>query len=183
MSASWKEELAIALAAEDHAVLIAAAGDKAHRVLRFLNGRLYDGDEAKWRAVRALGAVLRAPQVVDRERAVDLLRRLAWALNDESGGVPFGAPEAMGEILAARPELQLEFLPILCSLVTEEAMSQTGVIERGALWALGRVGPPVAAHSPAVVVALRRAASSHPETETRETARRALRAIGTYDSP
>ena len=69
--------------------------------------------------------------VVPAARLQDLLRRLFWALNDESGAVPYGVPEAIGEILAVRPACQREFLPVLCSMLTHEEMIQTGPIERG----------------------------------------------------
>ncbi len=56
-------------------------------------------------------------------------------------------------------------------------MSQTGPIERGALWAVGRVGPPVASYSDEVVAAIERAARTHPDADTRDIAAVALRAI------
>ena len=37
----------------------------------------------------------------DMEAARVIMRRLMWNLNDESGGIGWGSPEAMGEILAA----------------------------------------------------------------------------------
>ncbi|MFI5338936.1 MAG: DVU0298 family protein, partial [Candidatus Methylomirabilales bacterium] len=126
---------------------------------------------------RALGVVVEETQLVSRERAIDLLRRFFWALNDESGAVPYGTPEAIGEILAVRPELQADFLPILCSLLTDEDMPQTGSIERGVLWALGRVGSPVARYSPEAVEAPRQAAKRHLHPETREIAARSLAPI------
>ena len=51
-------------------------------------------------------------------------RRFFWALNDESGAVPYGVPEAVGEILAVRPEMQPTFLSILCAHLTEEDMDR-----------------------------------------------------------
>jgi hypothetical protein len=35
----------------------------------------------------------------DMESARVIMRRLMWSLNDESGGIGWGAPEAMGEIV------------------------------------------------------------------------------------
>jgi HEAT repeat protein len=91
-------------------------------------------------------------------------------------------PEAIGEILAVRPELREAFLPMLCSLVTDQDMHQTGAIERGALWALGRVGPPVTRCSPEAVEALRAASAAHPDRETREIAARSLALLANADT-
>ena len=88
------------------------------RVVRFLTGRLYSADEAeKWNAVRALGAVCADRNVMPPAKLLDFMRRFFWALSDESGAVPFGVPEAVGEVLAQRPELHKRFLPVLCSML------------------------------------------------------------------
>jgi hypothetical protein len=184
VSEGRREELAEAVTREDGAALVRLAREAFAPVLRYLVGRLYSVDEqAKWRSVRALSVVAADPEIVGDERARDLLRRFFWALNDESGAVPYGIPEAIGEILAVRAELQATFLPLLCAQLTEEDMLQTGPIERGVIWALGRVGPPVAETSPKAVAALRRAATGHPDPETREIARGALGAVGGSVTP
>ena len=110
--------------------LVALARDR--RVVRFLIGRLcVTAEDEKWRAVRALGVLAREPGLLTDARVHDLLQRFLWALNDESGAVPYGVPEAMGEILAARPEHRAAMLPILCGMLTEEETFQTGAVERG----------------------------------------------------
>lgn len=178
MSRNWKTRIESAVARGDRELLLDLGREQAARVIRYLNGRLYSADDGeRERAVRALGVLASDEGVLDRCRATDLLRRFVWALNDESGTVPHGIPAAIGEILAVRPEFQETFLPILCSLVTEEEMSQTGLIERGALWALGRVGGPVGVYSAEVVEAVRQAAQSHPAPGTREVAMWSLRRI------
>ncbi len=178
MSKIWKEDLAAAVDREDDDAVIAAARDRVSRVVRFLSSRLYTPEEhVKRKTIRALGVVAADKSLLDHERTSDLLRRFVWALNDESGAVPYGMPEAIGEVLAARPEFQEAFLPILCSLLTEDDMSQTGPVERGAIWAVGRVGAPVAVYSQDVVEAVRRAAESHPEPDTSAVARKSLTAI------
>jgi hypothetical protein len=178
MSQNWKEEIRDAVDRADSRKIAAIARERVPRVIRYLMSRLYSGDEdEKRKVVGALGAVVADREVMDKRRTTDLLRRFVWALNDESGAVPYGVPEAIGEVLAVRPEFQEAFLPILCALLTEEDMSQTGSIERGALWAVGRVGPPVGAYSAGVVAAVRRAAESHPDAGTRAVAEHSLHAI------
>jgi hypothetical protein len=175
----WKADLDAVLAQEDHQELLVIARRSAGRVLRHLIGRLYSAEEIeKWRAVRALGSLAGNREIVTGEKLRELLRRFFWALNDESGAVPYGVPEAIGEVLAVRPELQEEFLPNLCAMVTEEEMSQTGAIERGVFWALGRVGSPVARCSTEAAEIVVRAAQAHPDATVRETARWAAAQLG-----
>lgn len=171
-------DLAALLAHEDQAGLIALARARPGKVFRYLSSRLYTtDDEEKWRAVRALGAVVSDTSVTEDHKVQDLLRRYFWSLSDESGTVPYGLPEAVGEILACRPEFQEEFLPILCSMMTHEDMVQTGPIEQGVIWALGRVGAPVASCSPDTVKALQFVAWSHADQQSREMAGSALSRI------
>jgi hypothetical protein len=148
------------------------------RMLRHLSGRLYSADpDVKWRAVRALGALAADAALLTDERLAEQLRRYLWALNDESGAVPFGVAEAIGEILARRPSLQEAFLPLLCSMTAEEEVSQTGPIERGVIWAIGRVGASALICDPDVLPRIRSLAESHPDQETRQVASWALRRL------
>lgn len=178
MSKSWQDEVEEALGREAREALCDLARQSPAKVLRFLTGRLCSAnEEEKWRAVWGLGVLVGDRQLVSQEQATDLLRRFFWTLNDESGAVPWGVPEAIGEILAVRPELREAFLPMLCSLVTDEDMRQTGAIERGVIWALGRVGPPVARRAPDAVEALRVASEIHPDCGSREVAARSLASV------
>jgi hypothetical protein len=163
------------LAREDHEGLKTVAVGRVWRVLRVLIGKLYGDD--KWLAVRALGALIADTHLVSDAQARELMRRFLWALNDESGAVPFGFPEAMGEMLVQRPGLRAEYLPILCSLLTSPQMSQTGDIERGVVWALGRVGPDAVRTSPAAAALVEEMAASHPDRGTRELAAEAHRSM------
>ena len=173
-----RRELAPLFEREDETALVAAARETPGLVVRFLTGRLYAQDEReKWRAVRAFGALARAPGVLTDARVHDLLQRFLWALNDESGAVPYGVPEAMGEILAARPAHRASMVPILRGMLTEEDTFQTGAVERGLYWALGRIGPDVVTHCPDALDAVSAAARNHPDAETRAVAAVALAAF------
>ncbi len=176
--ACGKSDIAAYWAAADPSALLACARDRPSNVLRYVAGRLYSSDEQeKWRAVETLGELSQGSDLVPRRQIVELLSRFVWALNDESGAVPFGIPEAMGEILHRCPDLQSEYLHILGSNLTEASMNQTGAIERGVIWALGRVGP-ASATCPNVTETLHRFAESHPDPETRAIARHALSQMG-----
>jgi hypothetical protein len=176
---SKPRDLGALLADEDHEALAAAAAANLRRVLRYLVGRLCSADATeKWRAVRAIGRLTGDPALVSEGQAEELLRRFVWALNDESGAVPYGVPEAMAEVLASRPELAGRYLPILGSCIDTDDLGQAGVIEQGVIWGLGRLGRSVLEHAPHAVEALRRAAADHADPEARQAAMAALRAIG-----
>jgi len=173
-----RDDIAALLHSEDYEGLVRLARTEAARVIRYLTGRLYSTNEPeKWRAVHGLGDLCGDPDITSEDKVKDLLQRFFWAMNDESGAVPYGIPEAIGEILSRRREFQAEHLPILCTMLTHEEMIQTGPIERGVMWALGRVGVPVLECSPEAVKALQQAVWSHPEEETRKVASWALEQI------
>jgi hypothetical protein len=173
-----KTELKTLLDAQDWDALLSLARERSSRVVRYLLGRLASADQdEKLRAVEALGRVVEDEALFDDEHAVELMRRLLWALNDESGAVPFGMPEAIGELCVRRPELRVTYVPILGSFLTDEEMLQTGPIERGVVWALGRLGPLAAELAPHGVEALVALRDGHAERETRAEAEAALARI------
>jgi HEAT repeat protein len=106
-------------------------------LISFLFGK---DEEIKWRAVSALGQVVANLAETDIESARVVMRRLMWMLNDESGGIGWGAPEAMGEIIASHDRLAEEYAPVLISYVWEEGnFLEYEPLQRGAVWGLGRV--------------------------------------------
>jgi hypothetical protein len=95
---------------------------------------------AAWRAVTALGRAAAAVAGQDAEAGREIMRRLAWSLNEESGAVPWGAPQAMGEIMARSPELAPEFANLLLSYVSPcENQLDFAPLLAGALWGVGRL--------------------------------------------
>ena len=103
-------------------LLVALAWDEVvrltaidRRVLRTLLGLLYDADDyVHWLAVDAIGRVGGATAATDPDKVRELIRRLLWALNEESGGTPWGATGAIGAIVAARPDLFANYLSMIC---------------------------------------------------------------------
>jgi hypothetical protein len=102
---------------------------------------IQDGDESvKWAAVRAMGAVVAKLADQDMEAARIIMRRLMWNLNDESGGIGWGSPEAMAEILATHDGLAREYARILISYLREDGnLLENEVLQAGVLWGIGRV--------------------------------------------
>jgi len=91
---------------------------------------LCSGDKRiKWRTVTALGVVVAGIAVKDMESARKVLRRLIWNLNEDSGGMGWGAPEAIGEIMVSHEELAAEFTPLLVSYIRKLAFYRRKVIE------------------------------------------------------
>jgi len=82
---------------------------------------LYNNDEqVRWRTVTAFGAVVAKLADEDMEAARIIMRRLMWNLNDESGGIGWGSPEAMGETLARHEGLAKEYARILLSYARQD---------------------------------------------------------------
>ena len=76
----------------------------------------------------------------DLESARIIMRRLMWNLNDESGGIGWGSPEAMGEIMARSPRLAEEYSTILVSYIRPDGnFLEHEILQRGVLWGLGRL--------------------------------------------
>jgi hypothetical protein len=76
----------------------------------------------------------------DIERARVIMRRLMWQLNDESGGIGWGCPEAMGEIMACHEGLAKEYAQILISYVRKDgSFLEYEPLQRGAVWGIARV--------------------------------------------
>lgn len=113
----------------------------ARRVINPLLSFLYSPDETiKWRAVTAVGVVMARLADEEMEAARNVMRRFIWSLNDESGGIGWGAPEAMGECMARHARLAEEYWCILFSYICPDGnLLENGLLERGVLWGLGRL--------------------------------------------
>lgn len=113
----------------------------ARQVINPLFSCLYAKDElVRWRAVTAMGAVVCHMAETSIESARVVMRRLMWNLNDESGGIGWGSPEAMGEILARHGGLSHEYDRILISYINPNGnFLEHETLQRGALWGVGRM--------------------------------------------
>ena len=97
-------------------------------------------DTLKWRAVTAMGVVVDRLAESNIESARVVMRRLMWHLNDESGGIGWGCPEALGEIMACNEKLADEFWCILISYAQPEGnFLEHETLQRGLLWGIGRL--------------------------------------------
>ena len=94
----------------------------------------------KWRAVTAMGKVISDLAESDLESARVVMRRFIWNLNDESGGIGWGCPESMAEVMAQNEKLAEEYWCILLSYIQPEGnyLEHEG-LQRGVLWGIGRL--------------------------------------------
>jgi hypothetical protein len=94
----------------------------------------------KHRAVALVGKVVAEMAAQDMEGGRNIMRRLMWSLNDESGAIGWGAAEAMGEIMARHEQLAEEYFRILVSYIREDGCRlEHDLLECGVLWGLGRL--------------------------------------------
>jgi hypothetical protein len=96
-------------------------------------------------AAGAFGILVPRMAETDMEAARIVMRRFLWSLNEESGGIGWGAPEAMAAILGASPLLRREYLHLLCSYMRGDGpeLFQDGnylelpMLQRGLLAGIG----------------------------------------------
>ncbi len=113
----------------------------AKKAIKPLIAGFYHTEPAKrWTAIIAFGKVVSSIAKHDMEEARIIIRRLMWSLNDESGGIGWGAPEAMAEVLANNEALAKEYFKILVSYIREDGnFLEYTPLRRGALWGIARL--------------------------------------------
>lgn len=104
-------------------------------------------ENIRWNAIACMGLVVARLAEQDVEAARVVMRRLLWSLNDESGGIGWGAPEAMAEIMVCHQGLAEEYLHMLVSYMREDGkeLFQDGNylehegLQRGLMWGIARL--------------------------------------------
>ncbi|OGR18886.1 MAG: hypothetical protein A2X81_11130 [Desulfobacterales bacterium GWB2_56_26] len=107
----------------------------------------HQNERVCFHAVRCFGRIVPAMADKDPEAARVVMRRFLWSLNDESGGIGWGAPEAMAEIMCHSESLRQEYLHMLISYMREDGdeLFQDGnfielpMLQRGVLRGIGRL--------------------------------------------
>ncbi len=102
---------------------------------------LYNPDKnIKWNAVSALGVMAAELEKKDPESARIIVRRLVWSLTEESGGIGWGAPEAIAEILVNSEKLAGEYINILISFMRiDGSFLEYEPLQQGVLWGIYRL--------------------------------------------
>lgn len=116
--------------------LVKLAEKKHSQTLKYIQMNLFEdiNSPLRWHAIEALGRLARELAPKELEIYRNLLRRFLWAMNDESGNVPWSSPEAMGSIIVNQPFLLGEYTPMLITNALDNPMCH-----RGMLWAAWQI--------------------------------------------
>lgn len=137
-----KRDLAVILAEDDFESAIHRLGETpVKKTVNILVSFLCHLDErVRWRSVSALGLLVAAMTEKSPEEGRILMRRFMWMLNEESGGIGWGVPEVMGEIIFRSSILDREYHRILLSYLDEQGnFLDHDPLRQGALWAMARI--------------------------------------------
>lgn len=101
----------------------------------------------RWNGIYVFGLVIGKIAEQDLEAGRVIMRRFLWSLNDESGGIGWGAPETMAEAMVNNSQLRKEYLHMLVSYTQEDGpeLCQDGnylelpELQRGLLWGISRL--------------------------------------------
>ncbi len=119
-----------------------------HGLVNPLFSALYRPEEMlRWHTVTLFGEVLARLADKDMEAARIVMRRYLWSLNDESGGIGWGAPEAMAEAMFHHDRLCDEYLHMLISYMHPDGpleyqdgnFLELPALQCGLLWGIGRL--------------------------------------------
>jgi HEAT repeat protein len=110
------------------------------KVINPLIGALCSNNQTvRWHAITALGPVMSDLADKDMEAARIVMRRFMWSLNDESGGIGWGAPEAMAEIMTQHQKLADEYGHMLVAYMREDGFYlELPQLQQGLMWGLAR---------------------------------------------
>jgi hypothetical protein len=120
----------------------------AKEVVNVLFSAICQADELlRWHGISAMGVMVTRLADADLEEGRIMMRRLLWSLNDESGGIGWGAPESMAEIMHHHEGLAREYIHMLISYARPDGpeLEQDGnyleheTLQRGLLWGFNRL--------------------------------------------
>ena len=188
MNRKIKKQVLAILAEENlHSIRQKLSEYGEHGLVNPLFSALYRPEEVlRWHAVSLFGDVLGRLAEKDMEAARIVMRRFLWSLNDESGGIGWGAPEAMAEAMAHNEHLCDEYLHMLISYMRPDGplehqdgnFLELPALQSGLLWGIGRLAENHSEllHEKAVVPDLKSYLSSE-DASVRGMAVRALRLL------
>jgi hypothetical protein len=104
-------------------------------------------DAVRWSAIELFGIVVGELVRDDIEKGRVIMRRCLWMLNDESGGVGWGVPEAMATAMAGNRRLAGEYCHMVISYALDDGPEpfqhgnflELPRLQEGVLWALCRL--------------------------------------------
>ncbi|MFC2129845.1 DVU0298 family protein [Bacteroidota bacterium] len=98
----------------------------------------------KWHAISGFGLLTNKLWDEEPEKVRIIMRRCIWMLTEESGGIPWSAPEIMSEIISANKDLADSYSDILFSYINEIKDGPDNFLEhtplrKGVFWGLMRL--------------------------------------------
>ncbi|MDU9047927.1 MAG: HEAT repeat domain-containing protein [Candidatus Electrothrix sp. Rat3] len=110
-------------------------------------GICHSDEKIRWHAISVMGSAVARLAEQDMEEARIIFRRMLWSLNDESGGIGWGAPESMAEIMCQHEGLADEYIHMLISYMRPDGEEEHqdgnflehGMLQQGLMWAVGRL--------------------------------------------
>lgn len=132
-----KQEITQYVNAGDYQKILFCAQQSLAKTLRYVQMNIWGDDHflPRWYAIEALGQLAAHFAGDNDEDFRNLIRRCLWAMNDESGNVPWAAPEVMAVIIKAKPKQYDAFIPMLMTNGLENE-----ICHKGTLWAMGYLG-------------------------------------------
>ena len=101
------------------------------------------GSQTMHRAAVALGATVARLAGTEPETARNVIRRFMWHMNEDSGNIGWGIPDAFAECLAASETLAETYHRILVSYIMDlghaDNFCDHDILRRSCYWAVGRL--------------------------------------------
>lgn len=148
-SRSIKNEVLALLKGQDLDAIIEAVGRYSPKdtVNVLFSAICREDPHVRWTAIICMGEAVARLAAQEMEEARIVMRRFLWSLNDESGGIGWGAPESMAEAMCRHAGLAEEYVHMLISYMREdgEDICQDGnyiehpLLKRGLLWGVARM--------------------------------------------
>lgn len=139
MRVDYKRLITAYIVEQNYQAIVEVGRENNARALRYVQMNIW-GDyhnEQRWYAISALEALAKAYAAENDEIYRNVIRRAIWAMADESGNVPWAAPEMMTAVIKACPKQYQEFIKIMITNGLDSPMCHLGV-----LWSVGYLGAP-----------------------------------------
>ncbi len=137
MRIDYKKVITDYIKEQNYEAIVEIGQENNAKALRYVQMNIW-GDyrkEMRWYALSALEALAQEFAAQYDEVYRNVIRRAVWAMADESGNVPWAAPEMMAVVIKAYPAQYKEFVKIMITNGLDSPMCHHGV-----LWAVGYLG-------------------------------------------
>ncbi|NOX20693.1 MAG: hypothetical protein GXO99_05455 [Nitrospirae bacterium] len=109
------------------------------RTISILFSLSYDKDSLiTWRAIEAMGEVVKEIARRSREDAREIMKRLLWSITEESGGLGWSSIEMISEVIVKSPEVFSD-VALLIPEYFDEPVFRESVLY--AIWRIGKERP------------------------------------------